>query len=78
MIQKKILTTKTELRSGNQKLNSLQTMAQEYPQAQVIPFSAKTGEGREELWRQIRGGVETHSRRSIVDSVPFEEPADLP
>jgi GTP-binding protein len=73
-----IVATKSDRRSGNQLRNSLQSMAQEYPRAQVIPYSAKTGEGREELWRQIRSGVETHSRRSVMDSFPLEEPADLP
>ncbi len=73
-----IVATKSDRRSGNQLRNSLQSMAQEYPWAQVIRYSAKTGEGREELWRQIRGGVEAHSRRSVLDSFPLEEPADLP
>jgi GTP-binding protein len=67
-----IVATKSDRQSGNQLRNSLQTLAQEYPHASVIPFSARTGEGREELWRQIRSGVETHSRRSIVNSSPLE------
>jgi len=73
-----IVATKSDRQGGNQLRNALQAMAREYPHAQVVPYSAKTGNGREELWRQIRAGVETHSRRSVVDSVPFEEPADLP
>jgi GTP-binding protein len=67
-----IVATKSDRQSGNQLRNSLQTLAQEYPHASVIPFSARTGEGREELWRQIRSGVETHSRRSVVNSSPLE------
>jgi GTP-binding protein len=67
-----IVATKSDRQSGNQLRNSLQTLAQEYPHANVIPFSARTGEGREEVWRQIRSGVETHSRRSIVNSSPLE------
>lgn len=73
-----IVATKTDRRAGNQLRNSLRALAQEYPHARVIPFSARTGEGREELWRQIRDAVASHSRRSIVNSFPFEEPADLP
>ena len=74
-----IVATKSDRLSGNQLRNSLQTMARGISAgASVFPFSARTGEGREELWRQIRGGVETHSRRSVLDSFPFEEPADLP
>jgi GTP-binding protein len=67
-----IVATKSDRQSGNQLRNSLQTLTQEYPHASVIPFSARTGEGREELWRQIRSGVETHSRRSVVNSSPLE------
>jgi len=73
-----IVATKSDRLSGNQLRNSLHTLAQEYPQARVIPYSAKTGDGREELWRQIQGGVESHSRRPIVNSFPKAEPADLP
>jgi GTP-binding protein len=73
-----IVATKSDRRSGNQLRNSLQALAQEYPHARVIPFSARTGDGREELWRQIRDGVESHSRRPIVNSFPLQEPADLP
>jgi len=67
-----IVATKSDRRSGNQLRNTLQTLAQEYAHASVIPFSARTGEGREELWRQIRSGVETHSGRSVVNSSPLE------
>ncbi len=73
-----IVATKSDRLSGNQLRNSLHTLAQEYPQARVIPYSARTGDGREELWRQIQGGVESHSRRPIVNSFPKAEPSDLP
>jgi hypothetical protein len=29
-------------------------LTQEYPAARLLPFSAKTGAGRDELWKQIR------------------------
>jgi GTP-binding protein len=73
-----IVATKSDRLSGNQLRNSLHTLAEAYPQAQVIPFSARTGEGREALWRQIQGGVESHSRRPNLNSFPKAEPADLP
>jgi hypothetical protein len=38
--------------------NSVATLAQEFPQARILPFSAKTSAGREELWREIRAAVE--------------------
>ena len=49
-----IVATKTDRLSGNQLRNSLQRLGEEFQQAQVIAYSAKTGAGREELWRQIR------------------------
>ena len=73
-----IVATKSDRLSGNQLRNSIQAFTRQYPQAPVIPFSAKTGTGREELWRQIRSAVESHSRGAIVNSFPKEEPADLP
>ena len=53
-----IVGTKSDRLSGNQLRNSLQTLAQEYPQARIVPFSAKSAAGREELWKEIRTAVE--------------------
>ncbi len=49
-----LVATKSDKLSKNQLNNALRTLAQEYPAAQLLPFSAKTGAGREELWKQIR------------------------
>ena len=49
-----IVATKSDRLSGNQLRNALQTLAQEYPQSPILPFSAKTGAGRQELWQEIR------------------------
>jgi GTP-binding protein len=49
-----LVATKSDRLSGNQLRNSLVTLAQEYPQAQILPYSAKTGAGRDELWREVR------------------------
>ena len=49
-----LVATKSDKLSKNQLNNAMRTLAQEYPAAQLLPFSAKTGEGREELWKQIR------------------------
>jgi GTP-binding protein len=73
-----IVATKSDRLSGNQLRNALQILAQEHPEARVIPYSARTGEGREELWRQIRMGVESHRGRPILNPFPKAEPADLP
>ncbi len=53
-----IVGTKSDRMSGNQLRNSVATLAQEFPQARILPFSAKTSAGREELWREIRAAVE--------------------
>jgi GTP-binding protein len=49
-----IVATKSDRLSGNRLRNALQTMAQEHPEAHILPYSAKTGAGRPELWQEIR------------------------
>ncbi len=49
-----LVATKSDRLSNNQLRNSLRTLTQEYPAARLLPFSAKTGAGRDELWKQIR------------------------
>jgi GTP-binding protein len=53
-----IVGTKSDRLSGNQLRNALQTLNREFPQARIVPFSAKSADGREELWREIRSAVE--------------------
>ena len=53
-----IVATKSDRMSGNRLQNAVRALAQEYPAAQLLPYSAKTGAGREELWKQIRGAAE--------------------
>jgi GTP-binding protein len=53
-----IVATKSDRLSGNQLRNSLKTMAEEFSQARIVPYSARTGAGREELWQEIRMGIE--------------------
>ena len=55
-----IVGTKSDKLSGNQLRNSLQTLGREYPQARIVPFSAKSAAGHEELWKEIRAAVESH------------------
>jgi len=50
----KIVATKSDRLSGNQLRNSLHRLSQEFQSATVFPYSAKTGAGREDLWREIR------------------------
>lgn len=49
-----LIATKSDRLSNNQLRNALQGLAESYPTATVIPFSAKTGVGREEVWQRIR------------------------
>jgi GTP-binding protein len=53
-----IVGTKSDKLSGNQARNALNTLAGEFSRAQILPFSAKTGAGREELWREIRAAAD--------------------
>lgn len=53
-----IVATKSDRLSGNELRNALRVFEEKYPSAQILPFSAKTGAGREELWKQIRTAAE--------------------
>lgn len=49
-----IVATKCDRLSGNELPRTLKALGQEYPRAAVVPFSAKTGAGKDELWNLIR------------------------
>jgi GTP-binding protein len=53
-----IVATKSDRLSGNKLQNSLRVLQEKYPAARVVPYSAKTGAGREQLWQQIRQATE--------------------
>jgi len=55
-----IVGTKSDRLSGNQLRNSLQALSQELSQARIVPFSAKTAAGQDELWAEIRAAVDGH------------------
>jgi GTP-binding protein len=61
-----IVATKSDRLSGNTLRNALRVFVEKYPSARIVPFSAKTGTGREELWQEIRKAAEgitlSHSR----------------
>ncbi len=54
-----LVATKSDRLSNPQLDKALRTLAQEYPAAHLLPFSAKTGAGRDELWKQIRQVAQT-------------------
>ena len=49
-----LVATKSDRLSNNQLTNVLRTLSQQYPSARLLPYSSKTGAGREQLWNQIR------------------------
>lgn len=49
-----LVGTKSDRLSNNQLNNVLRTLGNEYPTARLLPYSSKTGAGRDELWKQIR------------------------
>jgi GTP-binding protein len=52
-----VIATKSDRLSNNQLRNALKSLTEAYPTAPVIPFSAKTRAGRDELWNKIRQSV---------------------
>ena len=49
-----VVATKSDRLSNNQLNNTLRKLGQEYPAARLLPYSAKTGSGKDELWKRIR------------------------
>jgi GTP-binding protein len=49
-----LVGTKADRLSNNQLHNVLRTLSNEYPGGRLLPYSSKTGAGRDELWREIR------------------------
>lgn len=49
-----VVATKSDRVSGNQLHVALKSYAQEVPEAKIIPYSARSGAGRDELWKAIR------------------------
>ncbi len=56
-----IVATKSDRLSGNQLGSAIRTLEARNPAARILPFSAKTGAGKEELWREIRKAAESVS-----------------
>lgn len=49
-----VVGTKSDRLSHNQLQNALRVLGEEYPSARLLPYSSKTGAGRDELWKQLR------------------------
>ena len=67
-----LVATKTDRLSNNQLHTALRTLAQEYPAARPLPFSAKTGSGRDELWKQIRHAAEQMTTAEAPSGTPLD------
>ncbi len=55
----RIVATKSDRVSGNQLRTSLQRLSKDYPRAPILPYSARLGTGRTELWQEIRKVVQS-------------------
>jgi GTP-binding protein len=49
-----IIATKCDRLSGNTLPKAIRTLSEEYAGTQVVPFSAKTGTGKNDIWELIR------------------------
>jgi GTP-binding protein len=50
--------TKADKLSGNTLRNAINSFRRELPELRIVPYSARTGLGRDDLWREIRTAVE--------------------
>jgi GTP-binding protein len=48
-----IVATKSDRLSGNQLTNALRKFTERHPSAQIVPFSAKSGVGKDQVWREV-------------------------
>jgi GTP-binding protein len=56
-----VVGTKTDKLSANKLRSSLAQLAKDHGIAGILPYSAKTGGGRAELWREIRSRAQHYS-----------------
>ncbi|HEY6971457.1 MAG TPA: ribosome biogenesis GTP-binding protein YihA/YsxC [Candidatus Angelobacter sp.] len=49
-----VIATKSDRLSGNKLRNALALLQREHSAGDLLPYSAKTGAGRKELWEEIR------------------------
>jgi len=66
-----LVATKSDRLSNNQLNGALRTLTQEYPAAPLLPFSAKTGFGRDQLWAQIRQAAQRMAEAEASTDAPL-------
>jgi GTP-binding protein len=64
-----IVATKSDRLSGNQLHNAMRLLIKENPETRILPFSARTGAGKEKLWDEIRTAIESHPPQPTAE--PF-------
>jgi GTP-binding protein len=52
-----LVATKTDRLSGNQRTQAVARLKRDFDSDEVLAYSAKTGAGREELWKRIRSAA---------------------
>lgn len=57
--------TKSDKLSGNTLRKALDSFKQSMPELSIVPYSARTGAGREELWREIRAAIQTPQKQVV-------------
>ena len=60
-----IVGTKADKLSGNTLRKSMDAFAAVLPGVPVVPYSARTGSGRDELWREIRAAIQQPREAAI-------------
>jgi len=63
-----LVGTKSDRLSNNQLHNALRTLGQQYPSAHLLPYSSKTGAGREDLWKEIRQMAQQSAAQSSASA----------
>lgn len=63
-----LLGTKSDRLSNNQLSQALRGLGEQYPSARLLPYSSKTGAGRDELWKQIREVAQEKTASEIPSS----------
>jgi GTP-binding protein len=66
-----LVATKSDRLSNNRLNSALRTLTLEYPTARLLPYSAKTGAGRDELWAQIRQAAQQLTSAEASSGTPF-------
>lgn len=56
-----LVGTKSDRLSNNQLQNALRKLGEQYPSAGMLAFSAKTGAGRDDLWKRLRQAAQSSS-----------------